>query len=408
MINVDIIYGNYLTNKIGPSTNISRYMKYLNLFESYSVKLNLYALSRKSSTNILVANEIKRGSRKNIKLILKKFFANLKLQRSPVYYRFFIYLEYIRHSRKIVKSYLKSNSESSIVVFDELFTCLEYCRRTKDKKKKIILFHHGSGDFFKMFELYYPGLNGSTYLSHLQNEFDFIFRNYVDKLVFVSDYALKNFQERNKQYGNFKQKLTRLYYGVETFDNNWVRRAQSGRKLVFCCVGTVNVRKGQRLIVEAYNELTAEEKRNFEFHFLGNGDFELERLQTLVDQREQSEALIFHGGVTNVEQYILASDAFILTSYDEGLPISIIEALKFGLPIIGTNVAGIPETIRGNGFLVETKITDIVDALRKIQRCDLDELGAESKKIFLERFTMEIYVKNFSQLLAEVYKDISK
>ena len=46
-----------------------------------------------------------------------------------------------------------------------------------------------------------------------------------------------------------------------------------------------------------------------------------------------------------VNKYLSEADLFILTSKDEGLPISIIEAMRASLPIIATKIAGIPEMI---------------------------------------------------------------
>ena len=54
-------------------------------------------------------------------------------------------------------------------------------------------------------------------------------------------------------------------------------------------------------------------------------------------------------------QYLNKADAFILPSYNEGLPISILEAMTYGLPIVSTKVGGIPEVLKDgiNGFLIE-------------------------------------------------------
>ena len=48
-------------------------------------------------------------------------------------------------------------------------------------------------------------------------------------------------------------------------------------------------------------------------------------------------------------------DAYILPSYNEGLPISILEAMSYSLPIISTAVGGIPEILKNgeNGFIME-------------------------------------------------------
>jgi len=60
------------------------------------------------------------------------------------------------------------------------------------------------------------------------------------------------------------------------------------------------------------------------------------------------------GSRSDVYQLLPGVDAFILSSKREGVPMSILEAMAAGLPIIATNVGGIPEIVKDgeNGILV--------------------------------------------------------
>ena len=60
-------------------------------------------------------------------------------------------------------------------------------------------------------------------------------------------------------------------------------------------------------------------------------------------------------------------DVFMLISNSEGLPISAIEAMSAGLPLILSNVGGCPELIKDNGILVENNVDDIAKAIQKIK-----------------------------------------
>ena len=101
------------------------------------------------------------------------------------------------------------------------------------------------------------------------------------------------------------------------------------------------------------------------------------------------------------------ADVFILPSFNEGLPISILEAMSYGLPIISTPVGGIPEVVKDNGTLVTPgNDGEICSAMKKY--VDNHELlmkeGEMSLKIvetYLPEYVMmqleNIYIKLLKQ-----------
>jgi glycosyltransferase involved in cell wall biosynthesis len=81
------------------------------------------------------------------------------------------------------------------------------------------------------------------------------------------------------------------------------------------------------------------------------------------------ENIEFLGWTSGQEKLNLlqSSDVFLLPSYGEGMPIAILEAMSFGMPIVATKVGGIPELVIDgwNGFLLEPgDITGFVDKLK--------------------------------------------
>lgn len=98
---------------------------------------------------------------------------------------------------------------------------------------------------------------------------------------------------------------------------------------------------------------------------LGDGS-ELNKCKEYVKTYNLSNNVIFKGSVDNVEEYLHQSQAFILTSIYEGNPISILEAMSAGLPIISTDVGGVPEIVEDqvNGCLI--KLNDAKDSANKI------------------------------------------
>jgi len=87
----------------------------------------------------------------------------------------------------------------------------------------------------------------------------------------------------------------------------------------------------------------------------GNG--ETHRLLDLIEKQQINDIVQFLGWITKEEKIdaLNKADMYILPSYNEGLPISILEAMSYGSAIISTNVGGISEIVRNkeNGLIIE-------------------------------------------------------
>ncbi|HEX3386486.1 MAG TPA: glycosyltransferase, partial [Mucilaginibacter sp.] len=86
------------------------------------------------------------------------------------------------------------------------------------------------------------------------------------------------------------------------------------------------------------------------------GDGEVERLETYIKDNDLGGIVEYIGWVdaAKKEDYFLKSHVFMLPSYSEGLPVSLLEAMSYGMPVISTNVGGIPEILENgvNGFMI--------------------------------------------------------
>jgi len=103
---------------------------------------------------------------------------------------------------------------------------------------------------------------------------------------------------------------------------------------------------------------------------------------------------IFHGKQTNVINYLKNAYAFVLPSYHEGTPKSVLEAMAVGRPIITTNVPGCKETVVNgwNGILVPDKnVHQLVDAIIwLIEHPDIAvKMGQASRTMAVEKFDVK-------------------
>ena len=130
------------------------------------------------------------------------------------------------------------------------------------------------------------------------------------------------------------------------------------------CVAAFREEKNQQLLLDVCHNIVNYHKKNIKLVFVGDGP-------TLLQIKQRSEKysdlnVVFAGQQTNVEPYLLQSNLFCLSSIYEGNPISIIEAMSVGLPIIAPRVGGIPDIIKDNVNGLMFSVNDINDCAEKI------------------------------------------
>lgn len=118
--------------------------------------------------------------------------------------------------------------------------------------------------------------------------------------------------------------------------------------------GRVGQRKGTFDLINAFAQLTSQQQERC--HLFIAGDGESEKAKALVKELSLEKKITFLGWI-NAQQrddVLQIADIFLLPSYNEGLPMAILEAMGWGLPIITTPVGGIPEVVisEKNGLLV--------------------------------------------------------
>ena len=165
--------------------------------------------------------------------------------------------------------------------------------------------------------------------------------------------------------------------------------------IVFTHVARFNTQKNQDLLINAFNRL-AKEYDKFTLLIIGNG-YESEEGCKL--RQIACSNIHFLGEKNNVNDYLLCSDAFCLTSKYEGLPISLLEALSCGVTPICTSVGGIPDVITdgANGYLSkEQNIESYCDAIKRFMKAPL----SRSKLIeyFKENYSMEVCAGKYEEL----------
>ena len=167
------------------------------------------------------------------------------------------------------------------------------------------------------------------------------------------------------------------------------------------CIANFYPEKGLEYLVEAANILKQENK-NLIFAVIGDGKGR-KNLASLI-KKYRLENFLLLGRKSNSAQFLKAFDSFILPSVKEGLPYVILEAMAAGLPIVASEVGGIPEMVENgqNGFLVEPrdtqtlarKIAEVLDnptLAQKFSRASKEKLPQFSLQKMIDK-TEQIYL----------------
>ncbi|MEH7521623.1 glycosyltransferase, partial [Priestia megaterium] len=169
-------------------------------------------------------------------------------------------------------------------------------------------------------------------------------------------------------------------------------------------------RKGILDLIEASQKIITElESKNKQVEFVIAGDGELESTsKSLVEKLGVSKYFKFVGWVNNEQKQELLkeSDLFVLPSYNEGLPLSILEAISYGIPVISTNVGSINEAVKNeeNGYLInpgdKEKLADFT--IKLLTDSNFKQMGQASRKVAVDLFDINSYFKMVENLYLTV------
>ena len=152
--------------------------------------------------------------------------------------------------------------------------------------------------------------------------------------------------------------------------------------------------KGVQEYIEAA-KLVKQQFPNTEFHLVGWIDENPNSItQSQLDEWVNQGIVKFWGKLADVRPAIAACSVYVLPSYREGTPRTVLEAMAMGRAVITTNAPGCKETVIDgeNGFLVPVKaIEELAEAMEKfiIQPSLIESMGQASQKIAIEKFDVQ-------------------
>lgn len=198
------------------------------------------------------------------------------------------------------------------------------------------------------------------------------------------------------------ERLVTIYNGVADVDEGLWARPSDGNPVRATMVARFSRPKDQLALVRAASQLAGP----WELQLVGDGEL-LPQAKRQAERLGLHECIRFLGSRSDVPELLARSQVFVLASNYEGLPITIIEAMRAGLPVVASKVGGVPELVTDgdNGFLVPRgDVSALAHALQTlIDDPSLRErMGRRSRDRYLAEFTLERMIEQTERVYAEV------
>ncbi len=232
----------------------------------------------------------------------------------------------------------------------------------------------------------------------------------TDKIIVCSNSVL-DFTAKQEKINRNKFHL--IYNAVDAgrFDVNQSKDAVrseygfSGAEFIIGTVGSVIPKKGHRFLIEAFSGLTNDIPQA-KLLIIGDGP-ERAGLEALAANRSVGDRVLFMGARSDVPRLMKAMDIFVLPSLQEGFPRTLLEAMYSRLPVIASNISGIPETVDDgeNGFLAGPGDAGALKdkILRLYKDKDLSKVFGEKARRKIESGYMP---KNYTDNLESLYSEL--
>ena len=190
-----------------------------------------------------------------------------------------------------------------------------------------------------------------------------------------------------------------------TVDSNFKREPNAVPHILF--LSNLLIDKGVLVLLDAL-KILKDKGCSFVCDFVGSEtkDIDAVRFANEVEKRGLNSIAVYHGRKYGKEKdaYFKQADIFVLPSFNEAFPLVNIEAMEYKLPIVSTNVGGIPDEVKDgdSGFVVEPKDTNaLADAICKlIGDAQLRrKMGDKAYALFRDNFTQEHFEESFVDAL---------
>ncbi len=219
------------------------------------------------------------------------------------------------------------------------------------------------------------------------------------KMIVISEYNKKYMV---KNFGIDEDKISMVRCGIN-LDEFKLLNIEKENRFTILNIGRLNLIKNQKCLIEAC-KILKNKGLNFQCLIIGKGK-ERANLEKQIQESGLKDYIKLLGSKKNEEliEYYNKANVFVLPSISEASPTVIKEALACGMPVIVSNVRGVPEIIKDghNGFLIEPeKPEQIANKLMElIKKPDLiKKFKKNSRKIIEKEFDVKENIKKLIKI----------
>lgn len=229
----------------------------------------------------------------------------------------------------------------------------------------------------------------------------------------VGDYAKRVLGERFPRY---KSELL-LYYVKdavgEALDTKEHFKKRKDGQMTFACVGMIEPRKGQDILIEAIKNTSEEVRSNCKFIFVGTVADPTIKEQIEAMQERYPEQILFYEGLGHDELYEIYKeiDFLICSSRDDPMPVVAAEAMSLGRPCLCSANTGTADIIEGYEAGLIYGNNDPIELARLIKKAygmpaeEYQRLSANARTAFEKEFIEEVFDEKLGTIMMSLRKD---
>ena len=173
--------------------------------------------------------------------------------------------------------------------------------------------------------------------------------------------------ERFREVFSLSVPMAAIPYLTNARDNAPPRRVRSVDELHVVYLGRIDEHKGTYRLLDLWPRLNIQPAR---LDFYGGGD--CERVNSIAQSMGQAKRIGVHGSfaATQLPEILEAADLLILPSYEEGLPLVLMEAMAYGVPFVATDVGAVRTLAEDNPDVLVVSLEDeaLIQGIREMAR----------------------------------------